>query len=162
MGATYLHAVASLDGYIADEQDDVGPLHEWYFAGDQPIRAKDAADAVKLLVFPTAQEQASAVWLGGGKNGGALRALTNSAEFLKNQRQIDKVLNADNKPERYFATMNEILKATKKGVDPAKMKFPIPYIVAQKISREADFQNSFQYIRRLLEERKRINSIGGG
>ena len=41
---TYLHAVASLDGYIADEQDDVGPLHEWYFAGDQPIRAKDDAD----------------------------------------------------------------------------------------------------------------------
>jgi hypothetical protein len=77
-------------------------------------------------------------------------------------RQIDKVLNADNKPERYFATMNEILKATKKGVEPSKMNFPIPYIVAQKISREADFQNSFQYIRRLLEERKRVNSIGGG
>jgi len=54
--------------------------------------AKDAADAVKLLVFPTAQEQASAVWLGGGKSGGALRALTNSAEFLKNQRQIDRAL----------------------------------------------------------------------
>jgi tetratricopeptide (TPR) repeat protein len=43
-------------------------------------------------------------------------------------RQIDKVLNADNKPERYFATMNEVLKATKKGVEPSKMKFPIPYI----------------------------------
>jgi dihydrofolate reductase len=44
VGTTYLHAVASLDGYIADEHDDVGPLHEWYFAGDQPIRAKDDAD----------------------------------------------------------------------------------------------------------------------
>lgn len=77
-------------------------------------------------------------------------------------RQIDKVLNADNKPERFFATMNEILKANKKGIDPNKMNFPIPYIVAQKISREADFQNSFQYIRRLLEEKKRVNSIGGG
>jgi dihydrofolate reductase len=43
-GPTYLHAVASLDGYIADEHDDVGPLHEWYFAGDQPIRPKDDAD----------------------------------------------------------------------------------------------------------------------
>jgi hypothetical protein len=29
---TYLHAVASLDGYLADE-DDVGPLHDWYFNG---------------------------------------------------------------------------------------------------------------------------------
>jgi dihydrofolate reductase len=45
MGTTYLHAVVSLDGYIADEHDDVGPLHEWYFAGDQPIRAEDDADA---------------------------------------------------------------------------------------------------------------------
>lgn len=44
VGATYLHAVASLDGYIADEHDDVGPLHEWYFAGDQPILGEDDAD----------------------------------------------------------------------------------------------------------------------
>ena len=34
---TYLHAVASLDGYIADENDDVWSLHDWYFDGDQPI-----------------------------------------------------------------------------------------------------------------------------
>jgi dihydrofolate reductase len=44
VGSTYLHAVASLDGYIADAKDDVGPLHEWYFAGDQPIRPEDDAD----------------------------------------------------------------------------------------------------------------------
>jgi len=37
MGTTYLHAVASLDGYIADEKEDVGPLFDWYFNGDQPI-----------------------------------------------------------------------------------------------------------------------------
>ena len=35
---TYLHAVASLDGYIADQRDDVGPLHDWYFNGDHPLR----------------------------------------------------------------------------------------------------------------------------
>jgi dihydrofolate reductase len=44
MGNTYLHAVASLDGYIADEQDDVGPLHEWLFSGDHPVVAVDDAD----------------------------------------------------------------------------------------------------------------------
>lgn len=54
--------------------------------------AADDAEALKLLVYPTVQEQASAEWLGGGKNGGALRALTESAEFLKSQRQIDHVL----------------------------------------------------------------------
>ena len=37
MGTTYLHAVASVDGYIADEGDDVGPLHDWYFNGDRPL-----------------------------------------------------------------------------------------------------------------------------
>src|SRR5258708_21220746 len=44
MGTTYLHAVASLDGYIADERDDVGPLHDWYFNGDQPVVDEDHAD----------------------------------------------------------------------------------------------------------------------
>ena len=44
MGSTYLHAVASLDGYIADEHDDVGPLHDWYFNGDQPLVPDDHAD----------------------------------------------------------------------------------------------------------------------
>ncbi|MBB4686105.1 dihydrofolate reductase family protein [Amycolatopsis jiangsuensis] len=38
MGAVILHSVVSVDGFIADEHDDVGPLHEWYFGGDTPIR----------------------------------------------------------------------------------------------------------------------------
>ena len=29
-----MHAVASLDGFIADPNDEVGPLFEWYFNGD--------------------------------------------------------------------------------------------------------------------------------
>jgi hypothetical protein len=44
MGTMYLHAVASLDGYIADERDDVGPLHDWYFKGDHPLVDEDHAD----------------------------------------------------------------------------------------------------------------------
>jgi hypothetical protein len=43
-GTTYLHVVASLDGYIADERDDVGPLHDWYFSGDHPLAGEDRAD----------------------------------------------------------------------------------------------------------------------
>ena len=43
MALTYLHAVASLDGYIAGDDDDVGPLHEWYFNGDQPVVDHDDA-----------------------------------------------------------------------------------------------------------------------
>src|SRR5256886_8197640 len=44
MGTTYLHAVASLDGYIADERDDVGPAHDWYFKGDHSLVDEDHAD----------------------------------------------------------------------------------------------------------------------
>ncbi len=32
-----MHNVVSVDGFIADLNDDVGPLHEWYFGGDTPI-----------------------------------------------------------------------------------------------------------------------------
>jgi taurine transport system substrate-binding protein len=45
-----------------------------------------------LLEFPTAEEQASKTWLGGGAEGGAVRALAASAQFLKDQKQIDAVL----------------------------------------------------------------------
>jgi dihydrofolate reductase len=44
MGTTYTHAVASLDGYISDEHDRVGPLHDWYFQGDHPLVDDDHAD----------------------------------------------------------------------------------------------------------------------
>ncbi|WP_328615481.1 dihydrofolate reductase family protein [Amycolatopsis sp. NBC_00355] len=37
MGTVIMHNVVSVDGFIADEHDDVGPLHEWYFSGDTPI-----------------------------------------------------------------------------------------------------------------------------
>ena len=37
MGAVIMHSVVSVDGYIADEKGEVGPLHEWYFSGDVPI-----------------------------------------------------------------------------------------------------------------------------
>lgn len=32
-----MHAVVSVDGFIAGEDDDVGPLFDWYFNGDQRI-----------------------------------------------------------------------------------------------------------------------------
>jgi taurine transport system substrate-binding protein len=51
-----------------------------------------AVEALNLLVFPDAAEQASDTWLGGGANGGAVKALTASAQFLKDQKQIDNTL----------------------------------------------------------------------
>jgi dihydrofolate reductase len=37
VGTVIMHSVASVDGFIADENDGVGPLHDWYFSGDVPI-----------------------------------------------------------------------------------------------------------------------------
>jgi dihydrofolate reductase len=37
VGTVIMHNVVSVDGFIADANDDVGPLHEWYFSGDTPI-----------------------------------------------------------------------------------------------------------------------------
>jgi dihydrofolate reductase len=42
LGTVIMHNVVSVDGFIADENDDVGPLHDWYFSGDTPIREHDA------------------------------------------------------------------------------------------------------------------------
>jgi dihydrofolate reductase len=32
-----MHNAVSVDGFIADENDDVGPLHDWYYKGDIPV-----------------------------------------------------------------------------------------------------------------------------
>ncbi|MBZ5736934.1 dihydrofolate reductase family protein [Nocardioides mangrovi] len=37
MATVMMHAVVSVDGFIADEHDEVGPLFDWYFNGDTPI-----------------------------------------------------------------------------------------------------------------------------
>jgi taurine transport system substrate-binding protein len=54
--------------------------------------ATDIPDALKLLSFPSAEEQASPTWLGGGKESGALKSITQSAKFLVDQKQLDKAL----------------------------------------------------------------------
>lgn len=48
MGITYMHAVVPLDGFIADEQDGVGPLHDWYFNGDHPLVAEDRSSTFRV------------------------------------------------------------------------------------------------------------------
>ncbi|MEV0272339.1 dihydrofolate reductase family protein [Hamadaea sp. NPDC050747] len=37
MGKVVMHNVVSVDGFIADDNDDVGRLFDWYFAGDVPV-----------------------------------------------------------------------------------------------------------------------------
>ena len=39
MGRVVMHAVVSVDGFLADDNDEVGPLFEWYFNGDHELVA---------------------------------------------------------------------------------------------------------------------------
>ena len=54
-------------------------------------QASQVPGVLALYGFPSAAEQASATWLGGGENGGAARALRFTAEFLKKEKKVDKV-----------------------------------------------------------------------
>ncbi|MFI6943644.1 dihydrofolate reductase family protein [Streptomyces sp. NPDC050418] len=40
MGKVVMQNVVSVDGFIADSNDDVGPLFEWYFNGDVELGAR--------------------------------------------------------------------------------------------------------------------------
>lgn len=37
MSTVVMHNVVSVDGYIAGDNDDVGPLFDWYFNGDAEL-----------------------------------------------------------------------------------------------------------------------------
>ena len=44
MGKTIMGAIVSVDGFMADESDGVGPLFECYFNGDHPLNAGEMDD----------------------------------------------------------------------------------------------------------------------
>jgi dihydrofolate reductase len=68
MGTVIMHNVVSLDGFIADENDDVGPLHEWYFSGDTPItdsrepRFDHSGAGVQFQVSRASAEYVRSMW----------------------------------------------------------------------------------------------------
>lgn len=52
----------------------------------------EVPEVLALYEFPLAAEQATSAWLGGGKDGGAAKALAATAEFLKEQKKVPAVL----------------------------------------------------------------------
>ena len=59
---TYLHAVVSLDGFIADEHDGVGHLHDWYVDGDYPVVGADSEDAGFVRTSAKSAEYVRGIW----------------------------------------------------------------------------------------------------
>jgi len=54
-------------------------------------KVEDVPASMKLYGFPSLKEQASAEWLGGGAGGAAAKALTQQANFLKEQGRLQSV-----------------------------------------------------------------------
>lgn len=61
MSKVVMHNVVSVDGFIADESDDVGPLFDWYFNGDvAPV------DGSGFQMTPASAEYVAEAWAGIG------------------------------------------------------------------------------------------------
>jgi dihydrofolate reductase len=61
MSKVLMHNVVSVDGFIADENDDVGPLFDWYFNGDvAPVEGSG------FRMTPTSAHYVAQVWAGIG------------------------------------------------------------------------------------------------
>lgn len=61
MGAVVMHNVVSVDGFIADSEDQVGPLFDWYSNGDAEIGVND-----KVSVSEVSAEYVRPMWAGIG------------------------------------------------------------------------------------------------
>jgi taurine transport system substrate-binding protein len=70
----------------ADSSDKAKAVAKWTGG-----KLEDVPAAMKLYGFPSPAQQASPEWLGGGANGGAAKALTQQANFLKEQGRLTSV-----------------------------------------------------------------------
>lgn len=52
----------SLDGFLADPQDGVGPLHDFYFNGDTPIKGGRDTFYVHFKTSPTSARYLDGAW----------------------------------------------------------------------------------------------------
>ena len=76
---------ANTNAWTSDK-DKVAAVAKW--SGGKP---EDVAAAMALYGFPSLADQTSPAWLGGGADGGATKALTETAKFLKDEGRIQQL-----------------------------------------------------------------------
>jgi tetratricopeptide (TPR) repeat protein len=76
-------------------------------------------------------------------------------------KRVNQLADGNASADHYFNMMNNVLKA-EKTEDFNKASLPIPYLIATKISSEGDFQKGMFYVRRLLDEKRRVQNTPGG
>lgn len=73
---------------------------------------------------------------------------------------IDRVLETYQDPVRYFNEVVRVILAYKKqGEDLDKASFDIPFLVVRRVLKEGDFQTSYNYIKKLLDEKRILQSM---
>lgn len=90
----FVRVIADANAAYVKERDKLTPASPIAQA-NASLLGGEPADVVATLAlygYPSAEEQASARWLGGGAEGGAAKALKATAEFLKAQGKVDEVL----------------------------------------------------------------------
>ena len=83
MATVVMHAVVSVDGFIADEHDDVGPLFDWYFNGEVPlVEEVGEEDHASFRIGERSAEYVRSLWgsIGATIQGRHLFDLTNGWE----------------------------------------------------------------------------------
>lgn len=73
---------------------------------------------------------------------------------------LDRVIKNYRDPVQYFNEVVKVILAYKKqGDNLNKEKFEIPFLVVRRITKEGDFQNSYAYIKQLLDEKRRLQAL---
>lgn len=90
----FVKVLAATDASYRDHPQTwaVGSPQVAAVAKESGANAADVPASLALYAFPTAAQQASNVWLGGGKQSGAAKSLAATAAFLKEQGTIQAVL----------------------------------------------------------------------
>lgn len=90
----FVKVLAATDASYRDHPQTwaVGSPQVAAVAKESGANAADVPASLALYAFPTAAQQASNVWLGGGKQLGAAKSLAATAAFLKEQGTIQAVL----------------------------------------------------------------------
>jgi dihydrofolate reductase len=72
MGTVIMNSVVSVDGFIANGNDDVGPLHDWLFSGDVPLiddgdqQFDHSGSGSRIKVSRASAEYVRPIWAGIG------------------------------------------------------------------------------------------------
>ncbi len=69
MGNVVMHNVVSVDGFIADENDQVGPLFDWYVNGEHTLAGDREATTGRLRVSQASIDYVRPTWAARSPNG---------------------------------------------------------------------------------------------